>query len=659
MIAEQSKRKVTAILIADVRGYSRLLGEDESWAVQTLGAYKEVMIAHIQEHRGRFVEAVGDNLLADFASAVDAVQCAVEIQQELKIRNRQFPEKRRMEFRIGVSLGDVFEEGDKIFGEAVNVAAKMESLAAAGGLCISGAAYNYVKKKLVLRYEYLGKQNVKNMEKPVRVYRVLIETKGFISSLGIWKRAVVRQWERLNPLVKVIVALVVVANGVWQIYPSLTGSSFQIFLKGKWAAISPDKSSRGGWSDASEMASKEKMAFPLPDVPSVAVLPFANMSEDPKQEALSDGITEYIITALSKVPRMFVIARNSTFTYKGKPVKVKRVSEELGVRYVLEGSVQRSGDHIRINAQLIDALTGHHLWGEHYDRKLNDVFAVQDEVTLKIVKAMQVKLTEGESPFVTYEFKGSQNLDCYLKAVEAVKYIERFTVEGNDVGRRLIKEALSLCPENVLAICVFAWTHMFDFRFATTKSPKESLEKAIDLAQKAIALDNRFAWGHASLGYFYLYKREYDKAIAEGERAIILSPSSADMHAMYADTLTISGRPEEAIPLLKKAIRLNPFSPSWYFSDLGEAYRYTGQLDEAVSGFKKAIQHAPENFLAHVKLTAVYSMMEREKEARAEAAEVLRINPKFSLDIAAKMFGYKDQSQTDKIVNALRNAGLK
>ena len=409
----------------------------------------------------------------------------------------------------------------------------------------------------------------------------------------------------------------------------------------------------------SEIASVDRMKYPLPDEPSIAVLPFVNISEDPKQEFLSDGMTEEIINALSRLPRMFVIARNSTFIYKGKAVKVKQVSEELGVRYVLEGSVQRSGDRIRINAQLIDALKGNHLWAEHYDRNVKDVFAVQDEVTLKIIKAMQVKLTEGESPFVTYAFKGSQTLDCYLKAVEALKYLERLSIEKNNVARRLAQETLSVCPENVFAICVLGFTHYHEYRFGVSKSPKESFEKAMELARKAIALDDGYAWGHGLLGHLYRFEREYDKAIYEHERAIALSPSSADMHAIYAETLDFSGRPLEAIPFIKKAIRLNPYCPSYYFTILGHACRLTGQFEEGISASKRAIQLSPDNFVAHLNLTAIYSMMGREKEAGAEATEILRMNPNFSLVNAVKGWPYKHQSENDNLLDALRKAGLK
>jgi len=272
---------------------------------------------------------------------------------------------------------------------------------------------------------------------------------------------------------------------------------------------------------------------------------------------------------------------------------------------------------------------------------------------------LQVKLTDGESPYVTYPFKGSQNLDCYLKGLEAIKYVELLTLEGNVIGQRLIKEALSLCPDNAFALCLLAKTYYFEIRFGRAKSPEESLEKAIELVQKAIALDNGYAYGNAWLGFFYLVKREYEKGIVEIERALALSPSSGDVHLMLADALTRSGRPEEAILFAKRAIRLNPFCPPTYFSVLGHAYRCAGQFEEAVSATKKALQRSPDNFFMHVNLTAVYSQMGQEKEARAEAAEILRLNPKFSVDYHSKQNSYKDERQTENLINALRKAGLK
>ena len=633
MTTQEVKRKLIAILSADVKGYSRLMGEDEKGTVRTLNAYKEVMTGLIQHHHGRVVDAPGDNVLAEFASVVDAVECAVEIQKELKTRNAELPENRKMEFRIGVNLGDVIEDGEQILGDGVNIAARLESLSEAGGICISGTVFDQVRNKLELGYDYLGEQTVKNIALPVRVYKVMMEPEAAGKVIGE-KKAKPRQWQRIALGLMAVVIVVIAAVVIWKFY-------------------SPP-------APKTEVASKEKMAFPLPDMPSIAVLPFVNMSKDPNQEYFSDGITESIITALSKVPRLFVIARNSTFTYKGKPVNVKQVSEELGVRYVLEGSVQKSGDRLRITAQLIDALTGHHLWAERYDRNLKDIFVLQDEITMKILTATQVKLTTGELSLGDRKhYKGKQGLDCYLKILEGSGYLERQNIEDNNLARRIAEEVIAMCPEVPMAYQLMAWVHLLDYWVGSPNSPQESTVKGIEMIQKALALDDTLAEAHALLSHFYIQKRDYDKAVAEGERAVALNPSGATAIAFYAVSLQYACRPEEAIPLFQKAIRLNPFGPVFYHNNLGLTLANTGRYEEAVSALKKVVQRAPNHMLIHVWLAATYSMMGREKEARAEAEEVLRINPKFTLDSLTKILPYKDQSISDNYINGLRKAGLK
>jgi adenylate cyclase len=415
---------------------------------------------------------------------------------------------------------------------------------------------------------------------------------------------------------------------------------------------------------SSDVASIEKMAFPLPDKPSIAVLPFANMSEDPKQEFLCDGMTEGIITALSRVPRLFVIARTSTDSYKRKPVKVKQVSEELGVRYVLEGSVQRSSDRVRITAQLIDALTGNHLWSKRYDRDLKDIFALQDEIALKILDGVRVKVTEGgdvsrSEKFVERHYRGKQGLDCYLKLAEANSYTQRWNIEDNNRARRLAEEVIAMCPENPMGYLAFGWVYHHDYWLGNTKSPRETLEKSLELAQKALAMDDSLSGAHGLLCELYSNKGEYDKAIAEGERAVALNPGGARVLGNYAWSLYSAGRSEEAIPLIQKAIRLTPFGPSFFYGNLGYMLRSVGRYEEAVSAFKKAIQIAPDDFTAHLGLASTYSLMGRDSEARAEAAEVLRVNPKFSLDDYVKKIIFRNQSAKERYVDALRKAGLK
>jgi adenylate cyclase len=407
-------------------------------------------------------------------------------------------------------------------------------------------------------------------------------------------------------------------------------------------------------------ASIERMAFPLPDKPSIAVMPFVNMSEDPKQEFLSDAITENIIIALSKLRHLFVISRQSTFFYKGKPVKVKQVSEELGVRYVLEGSVQRSGDRIRISAQLIDALTGYHLWAERYERDLKDTFALQDEITLKIVNAMAVKVLNEDLLLMGGASTAKLGLDCFMKINEGMKYNENLDLEGSRVARRIAEEAITMCPEVPMTYVLMGFVHQTEFWHRVGKSPQESIEKGIEMAQRALALNESTSMAHSLLCSLYSYKREYDKAITEGERAVALDPSGASTHQMYALSLTYADRSEEAIQMYQKAIRLNPLGGSFLYVSLGNTLWRAERFEEAVSAYKTGLQRAPDNIYSHIGLAGTYSMMGREKDARAEAEEVLSLNPKFSLEFyKERAFMYKDQAQVDRFIAALRKAGLK
>jgi adenylate cyclase len=581
------------------------------------------------------VDSSGDNLLAEFASVVDAVQCAVAVQKEFHAHNAELPENRCMLFRIGVNLGDVIEEGDRIYGDGVNIAARLESLAEPGGICISKTAFDQIETKLPFGYSYLGEQTVKNITKPVGAYRVLMEPR-VTKERGAGKAHSTRRRVAVIGLAAVLV--IIAGAALWQ------------FL------IRPS-------APTVEKADPKQMALPLPDLPSIAVLPFVNMSEDPKQEFLCDGMTEAIITALSKVPAMFVIARNSTFVYKGKPVKVKQVSEELGVRYVLEGSLQRSADRLRITVQLIDALTGHHLWAERYDRDLKDIFALQDEITLKILTSVRVKLAGGDVSMVQKDadkyYQGKQGLDCYLRIMEAGGYAQRWSKEGCNLARQILEEATSMCSEIPSGYIILGWVYHHDYFLGNTTSPQETIDKGITQAQKALAIDSKSSAGHSLLCALYGIKRDYDKAHAEGEMAVALNPSDASALALYAESLNFAGKREEAIPLLQKSMRLNPFASAGQCNIFGWTLHFTGRYEEAVSWFKKATQRAPDFLYGHLGLAATYSKMGREDEARTEAAEILRIKPNFSLDFYNKTSALKDQSDKDRVIDALRKTGLK
>ena len=369
MIKEGFKRKLTAILSADVVGYSRLMGEDEEATVRTITTYREVMTTLINQHQGKVLDSPGDNLLAEFASVVDAVQCAVAIQKEFKARNAELPENRKMQFRIGINLGDVIQEEERIYGDGVNIAARLESIAEPEGICISRTAFDHIESKLPLGYEYLGDQTVKNIVKPVGAYRVLMEPRVTVAGKREEKRFGLRRWQWAALAMVAVLVVGAAAVAMWRFYLRPSPPPVKVVRE-------------------------KATGLELHDKPSIAVLPFVNIGGNPEQEYFCNGITEEIITTLSKVPHLFVIARNLVFTYKGKSVKVQQVSEDLGVRYVLEGSVQKSGERIRVTAQLVDATTGHHLWAKRYERDLKDLFALQDEITVRILSALQVKSTK-------------------------------------------------------------------------------------------------------------------------------------------------------------------------------------------------------------------------------------------------------------------------
>jgi adenylate cyclase len=401
----------------------------------------------------------------------------------------------------------------------------------------------------------------------------------------------------------------------------------------------------------------ETPPLPLPDKPSIAVLPFVNMSGDPEQDYLSDGISEQIITSLSKVSNLFVIARTSSFKYKGKEVDIRRVGRELGVRYVLEGSVQKSGDRGRITAQLIDAKSGNHVWAERYDRDLKDIFALQDEIAMKVLTALRVTLTRGEQARI--HARGTNNLTAYLKFLKGHDYALRGNPGDNLMARQIFKEVIALDPQYPGAYSMLAWTHIFDISYGSSKSPGKSIKKAAELVQKALALDDSLTPTLAALGRIYILKGQPEKALAEYERAVSLNPNAAGAHAHYGIALIYIGRPDEAIASFKKAIRLNPISPAWFLAGLAASYRMVGRYEESIAAYKRALDGTPDALRAHIGLTATYSMAGRLDEARAQAAEVLRVQPKFSLKRYSKRLRLKDQAEKDRYVDALRKAGLK
>jgi adenylate cyclase len=576
------KRKLVAILSADVKGYSRLMGEDEDATVSTLTAYREIMTTLIKKHQGRVVDSPGDNLLAEFTSVVNAVRCGVETQDELTIRNDVLPENRKMEFRIGVHLGDVIVEGERIYGDGVNIAARIEGLAEGSGISISGTVYDSIENKLDLDYKFQGEHTVKNIKKPIRVYRVR--------------------------------------------------KKFAITVSG------------------------DDRQYKLPDRPSIAVLPFVNISGDPEQEYFSDGITEDLITDLSKASGLFVIARNSVFTFKGMAVRVKELGQKLGVRYVLEGSVRKVGNRVRITAQLVDASTEAHLWAERYDRDLIDIFSLQDEVTQKIVAALKVKLTEDEQESIVY--KDTNNLEAYDYNLRGLESINRYTKESIAEARQMLEKAINIDPKYASAYSNLGKCHWADWANGWSQNP-QLLEHAFELSQRAIALDDSLTSARVVLSDVYLWKKLHDRAIAVIERAVKLNPNCADAIEQQGEILIWAGRPQEGMELVRKAMRLNPIYPVWYLWNLGHAYFLTDQHEEAIEIFRRALIVNPDFLPVHFILALIYAEKGCKEAAKFEVEEIHWRSPETqSLKAMRQRLPYKDQAVSERIIEGLRKAGL-
>ena len=583
MPADKDKviRKLRAILSADVKGYSLLMTDDEIHTIQTLKAYRQIMSDLIMQHSGRVIDSPGDNLLAEFGSAVDALECAVYIQKRLKKENARFVDDKRLQFRIGVNIGDVIQDGDRIYGSGVNIAARIEGLADPGGICISRNTYDQVKDKLQIGFEYLGEHEVKNIKEPVRLYKVLL--------------------------------------------------------------------------DSDPPATLIDEPLELPDKPSIAVLPFVNMSGDPSQEYFSDGITEDLITDLSKVSELFVIARNSAFTFKNKTVKVQDVGKELRVRFILEGSIRKVGNRVRINAQLIDAISGGHLWAERYDRDLVDIFDLQDEVTQKIVAALTLNLTKSEEKQLAH--RSTENLKAYDCVLRGMKEYWKYTKEGNSQAQVLFRKAIELDPYYAEAYSWLGLSLLHSWTQAWNKEP-QILDRAYQIAKQALTLNDSLSEAHRILGDIYLFQKEHAKAVSEFKEAISLNPNYADALAGLADVFNWAGKPEDAISLIKKAMHLNPHHNAWYPFTLGLSYIFLQQIEKAVDILQRGLIHNPDFLAIHLALAGLYADMDRIEDANMEVEEVLRLSPDFTLQVLQEMIPLKDPVVKERLINAARKAGL-
>jgi TolB-like protein/class 3 adenylate cyclase len=640
MVSEHFKRKLTAILSADVEGYSRLMGFDEESTIRTLTNYRSAMTTLIQQHRGRVVDAPGDNLLAEFASVVDAVNCAVEIQREFAERNAELPDERKMLFRIGINLGDVVDEEDRIYGDGVNITARLENLAEAGGICISGTAYDQVETKLDLEYEYIGEQEVKNIAKPVRVYRVLSYPGAAAHRVIRAKKAMGRKIRKAALALAAVLVIAVGAIVIWNIY-----------LRSSTPPI--------------EVASVEKMAFPLPDKPSIAVLPFDNMSADAKQEYFSDGITDDLITDLSKISGLFVIARNSVFTYKSKPVKIRQIAEELGVRYVLEGSVRRAGDQVRINAQLIDATSGGHLWAERYDGKMENVFALQDRITHKIVSALEVKLTAGEEKQIAR--KETDSTEAYEAFLQGWAYYWQDTRDDLIQAILYLEKAVKLDPNYSRAYAALAASYdrssWRDWSTGLGLDWMEAYEKAKQYLQEA--MKNPTPIAHLVASNMYRTEGRYQESIVEATRAIVLDANDPVGYVAMAKALIYAGRPTESADAIKKAMRLNPHYPPTYLRALGFARFGMEQFEKAAASYEEAIKRDPNEDSQYLLIAGTYGQLGREQEAKSALKTFKELSLKagksdpFTFSLQGLInWGFKEQKDIDRWREGLRKAGM-
>jgi adenylate cyclase len=581
-------RRLVAVFAADVEGYSRLMGADEVGTLKGLTERRAILDRIIGEHRGRIANTAGDSVLAEFGSAVDAVQCAVDAQTALAEANSGVAPDDRISFRIGIHIGDVLIRAGDLFGEGVNIAARLQSIAKPGGVCISGATFDQVRKALPMTFVDLGVQQVKNIQEPIRAYQVVApsETR---------EAAPARVVEGESP-------------------PS------------------------------------------LPDKPSIAVLPFENMSGDPEQEYFADGMVEEIITALSRFKWLFVIARNSSFTFKGKAVDIKEVGRRLGVRYVLEGSVRKAAGKVRITGQLIDALTGAHIWADRFERDLTDVFALQDEVTVAVVSAIQPKLFQTE--IVMAARRRPENLTAYDFFLRAMQQYYLSTREGNAEAMRLAHRALELDPRFGFVAALAGICHMSNVVWGYAIDPQVERKEAVRLSRWALSVDDSdpdtLAWA-ATISAFMVGDNESEIEMAD--RAVALNPNSYFAWNGRGHVYRIAGLPEEAVRSYERAIRMSPVDPRLHFAfaGMGMASIELGRFDEAIVVGKKALRQKPSVPLAYRCLASAFAHLGRDAEAREAAAQLLQLDPAFTISALIARGGY---SNSKVLIEGLRKAGL-
>jgi adenylate cyclase len=571
-------RRLAAILAADIAGYSALMGSDEARTVSDLKGHQAVVLPMVGDFGGRVIDTAGDGILAEFPSVLNAVECAVAIQRRMIERNTAIEPERRMEFRIGINLGDVIYDDDRIFGDGVNVAARLEGIAEPGGICVSGKVHEEIRAKIGLAYEDLGDKQLKNIAEPVRVYGIRLD------------------------------------------------------------------------------GAPRRTALALPDKPSIAVLPFQNMSGDPEQEYFSDGMTEDLITDLSKLSGLFVIARNSSFAYKGRSVKVQEIGRDLGVRYVLEGSTRKAGNRVRITAQLIDAGSGGHLWAERFDRDLTDIFSTQDEVVEKIVGTLAVKLTQREERRLRGH--GTGDVAAYESWLRARELLSRGTKESLAQARLMYRRAIEIDQNFPAPHAGLALATISEYASGWASDPVLALDEAERWARRSVELNDQEPVSHMALGSVSLWRRNHEGALAEYRRMIELDPNFAQGHAALGLALMYAGRAAEALEPIALAMRLDPLYPAMLLHFLAQANFSLGKYEIGAQQLIERIARNPGTDASRMLLASCYGHLGRVEDARSAWAELLKVNPEFSLMQRARVLPYKDAGDFQRIVEGLANAGL-
>jgi len=621
---ERQPRKLAVILHADVVGSTALVQRDEALAHERIQDVFHRFSGTIESYNGHPLELRGDALVAEFNRASDAVEASLAFQAENTEFNSTLEDDIRPTLRIGISLGEVVVADNTITGEGIVLAQRLEQLASAGGVCIQGAVHEAVPGRLPFEYESLGEQQLKGFSAPVRAYAVSLKSGEAIPAPELRERSR-RQW-----IVGGAVAfIVIVASGLtwWQ-----------------------------PWKPEFEPASVERMKFELPDKPSIAVLPFTNMSRDPEQEYFVDGITEDLITDLSKVSGLRVVARTSAFAYKGQSPDLREVGRDLNVRYVLEGSVRKASGKLRITAQLVDASNGYHLWAERYDRNLEDIFALQDEVTQKIVTALSVTLTGQEKEQLARA--AANNFEAYDLFLRGQRYFKGLTKDDNASAQEMYKRAIGLDPTFARAYGALAVSYGIDFRRGWSTHPAETLDRALELAQKAVALDGSSPQAQWALGYVYVFKKQYQQATDALEHAVRIAPNYADGYALLALINNVLGRPEEAVRLIRKAMTLNPYYAFDYPYNLGRAYYTMGRYAEAVDALQEANERNGAGLLPRLFLAASYIRLGQQDDAEWEIEEIEALDPEYTISTYANMSRISNKDQLNSLLDDLRKAGL-